>query len=193
MRRSTAATLRRWAPRAGEHVLDVGCGTGALLAAALPSVGEVPAGAVSDERPVRFAGFGIDLTVEMLQVARGRLGPAVPLVAADALALPFRDEAFDSVLSVSALHYWPDPVAGVAECARVLRPGGRLVITDWCADYRTIRALDVVLRVVDRAHRAPLRAAALERAAREAGMTDVRVERYRISWLWGMMTLTGRR
>lgn len=190
VRRSTAETLRRLAPRAGERVLDVGCGTGALLAAARDAVGgpgSPGAGGVA---------VGADLTVAMLAVARARLGPGVPLgplVAADALALPFADAAFDAVVSASALHYWPSAAAGVAECARVLRPGGRLVVTDWCADFRTVRLLDRVLRVVDPAHGPPLTGAACAGLFAAAGLGEVRVARYRISWWWGLMTVTGRR
>lgn len=185
--RSTAATLRRLALRPYDALLDVGCGTGALLAAAQ---------AVPGVRAV-----GADFSPEMLAVAHARLGPdprgPVALVAADALALPFGDGAFDAVVSNSVLHFLPDPPAALTEWRRVLRPGGRLVVTDWCADGLTGRATDLALRIVDGAHRRPHRPAlgtrAFARMLMTAGFAAVRIERHRISWRWALMTGTARR
>lgn len=52
----------------------------------------------------------------------------------------------------SVFHYLPEPLQALAEWRRILRPGGRLVLIDWCRDFATIRALDFVLRRFDRAH-----------------------------------------
>jgi ubiquinone/menaquinone biosynthesis C-methylase UbiE len=172
---SVGATLTRLALRPGERLLDVGCGTGTLLAAALRAA---PGARVA----------GADLAPEMLAAARAKLGPEVPLAAADATRLPFRTGSFDAVASSSSLHYWSDAPAGVAECARVLRPGGRLVITDWCHDYLTCKALDLVLRARDPAHRRTYGSRACAALLADAGFAGVAVERYKISWLWGLMT-----
>ena len=93
---------------AGAVVLDLGCGT-ADKAAALAAGGA---------RVV-----GVDLDEARLGRA-SRLVPGLPLVRADAAALPFRDGVVDATLSVSTLQY-ADPAAVVAECRRVLRPSGR--------------------------------------------------------------------
>src|SRR5919107_323774 len=68
---------------------------------------------------------GVDLSTAMLRRAVDRIGPAV--VRADALALPVKSGSVDNVLFVAALHAIGDVVGAVAEAARVLRPGGRLV------------------------------------------------------------------
>jgi SAM-dependent methyltransferase len=75
-----------------------------------------------------------DLTVPMLEAARRHLAGAgcrnVVYVAADAEALPFLDSAFDCVTCRIAAHHFPDPARFLGEAARVLRPGGRLLLID---------------------------------------------------------------
>ncbi|MFC7026182.1 class I SAM-dependent methyltransferase [Promicromonospora thailandica] len=100
---------------AGLQVLDAGCGSGPLTAA-LRSAGAVMT--------------GIDGSPEMLATARRRLGDDVPLHVADlAEPLPFADDAFDVVVCSLVLHYLEDWDAPLAEFRRVLRPGGRLVLS----------------------------------------------------------------
>ncbi|MGH7549896.1 MAG: class I SAM-dependent methyltransferase [Gemmatimonadota bacterium] len=175
---SVRETLRRTDLREGDAVLDVGCGTGTLL--------EVVAGRVPGARLV-----GVDLSPAMLGVARRKLGDRGSLVAAEAGHLPFPDRRFDLVLSSSALHYWPDPAAGLAEIARVLEPGGRVTITDWCDDYLACRIVDFLLRILEPAHHRAYDTQACEGLLRGAGFSEIRVDRYKIDRLWGLMTATG--
>jgi ubiquinone/menaquinone biosynthesis C-methylase UbiE len=95
----------------GSRVLEVGVGTGAV-AVALTEMG----------REV----VGIDLSSNMLSVARSRVGSRV--ACADAHAMPFGDAQFPSIYIVWVLHLVADPQRVLTECARVLRAGGRLVI-----------------------------------------------------------------
>src|SRR5579885_3026668 len=95
--RSVQATLDRMAPREGESVLDLGCGTGVLLDRL--------------RRGVRQRALaGVDLSREMLAVARRRLGAGVRLMQARAEALPFAEGSFDVIVSSSSFHYWAEPV-----------------------------------------------------------------------------------
>lgn len=112
---------------------------------------------------------------------------------ARAESLPFEDAAFDVVISHSVLHFVRDPAAALHEMYHVVRPGGRVAITDWSSDYLTCRLLDVYLRLVDRAHFRTYGSAALARMLREAGFAEVALERYRIDWWWGLMTATAAR
>lgn len=111
--------------RAGQHVLDLGCGTGypALLAAqAVGKHGRV---------------LGLDLAEGMLAVAQRKarsLGLSnVEFRAGDVTRLPFEPEAFDGVISRFCLMFLPDIPRAAGEIARVLKPGGYLAAAVWSA------------------------------------------------------------
>lgn len=174
------ATLARLAVRAGDRVLDIGCGTGTLL------------GHIARAAPgARLA--GADLAPEMLARARDKLGPEVGLHVARAEALPFDDGAFELAISSSVLHFVRDPDAALREMYRVVRSGGRVAITDWCNDFLTCRLLDLHLRLFDRAHFRVYGHRALVRMLRAAGFAEIAAERYRIDRWWGLMTVTATR
>jgi ubiquinone/menaquinone biosynthesis C-methylase UbiE len=177
---SSTATLERIQLAAGERLLDVGCGTGLLLAHLIELD---PAADVA----------GVDLSSAMLVEARRRLPSRVPLLAGDAELLPFASRAFDVIVSSSSFHYWPDPALGLAELRRVLRPGGRLVITDWCDDYFACRLCDRVLQWLDPAHQRIVGSSECASLLADAGFTAMMIDTYRIGWLWGLMSASARR
>ncbi|MFZ0171823.1 MAG: class I SAM-dependent methyltransferase [Acidimicrobiales bacterium] len=106
------------APAPG-RVLDVGCGTGLLLrqlASRLPGAVEL---------------VGIDPAPGMVEVATAAPGdPRLRFLAGTAERLPLPDATFDLVVSTTSFDHWADQRAGLAECARVLAPGGQLVLAD---------------------------------------------------------------
>jgi SAM-dependent methyltransferase len=112
-----ARAVAELAPQPGATVLDAACGTGRALPALRAAVG--PDGRV----------VAVDLTPEMLGEAR-RLGRnrVALLVEADVLALPLAGGSLDAVLAAGLLSHLPDPAAGLAELARVCRPGARLAL-----------------------------------------------------------------
>jgi ubiquinone/menaquinone biosynthesis C-methylase UbiE len=124
----------------------------------------------------------------MLGVARRKLHTSLPLVVGDAEHLPFREGAFDLVVSSSSFHYWHRPEQGLAEIRRVLAPGGTVVITDWCDDYLLCRLLDALLWLVNPAHHRAYDSASCRAMLQAAGFEVERLDRYKISWLWGLMT-----
>ncbi|MGZ8630550.1 MAG: class I SAM-dependent methyltransferase [Actinomycetota bacterium] len=109
---------RGWAcSRAAGETLEVAIGTGLNLSNYAPDVHLT----------------GIDLTPEMLALARNRaadLGRPVTLCEGDAQALPFPDGAFDTVLATYAMCSVPDERRTILEMKRVLKPGGRLILVD---------------------------------------------------------------
>src|SRR6185312_5382246 len=98
----------------GDRVLDACCGTGDLAIAA-----EREGGIVT----------GLDFSPAMLERARRKSG-TVTWVEGDVLALPFPDGSFDAATVGFGVRNVADLEAGVAELARVLRPGGRLAILE---------------------------------------------------------------
>lgn len=170
-------TLRRLRVTADDRVLDVGCGTGAFL--------ESLALVVS-----RAQLAGVDLSQDMLGVARRRIGADADLRVARAETLPFEEATFDVVVSTSVFHFIRQPVAALGEMLRVLKPSGRIVITDWCDDYLSCRVCDMFLRAFSRAHFGTYGSKECHGLLMEAGFADVKVERYKINWLWGLMTAT---
>jgi len=108
--------LERLDLRGGEHVLDAGCGTGRVTSALHDRVAAA-GGRVT----------AMDRSTDMAARARGTLPAAVPVVAADLLAPPFR-RAFDVVFSTATFHWVPDQAGLYRAVAGVLVPGGRLHI-----------------------------------------------------------------
>jgi demethylmenaquinone methyltransferase/2-methoxy-6-polyprenyl-1,4-benzoquinol methylase len=110
------------APKAGDRVLDIAGGTGDLSLALSPRVG--PSGCV----------VHTDINAAMLGAGRDRLvnkGLSLPTVLCDAEALPFADASFDLVTVAFGLRNRTHKERALAEMARVLRPGGKLVVLEF--------------------------------------------------------------
>lgn len=94
----------------------------------------------------------------------------------------------------SAYHFIPDRRGALRELSRVLVPGGRLVLTDWCGDYVMCRAMDAWLPATGRvAHAGSLSSRECRTLAREAGFVEEHFDIYRIALIWGLMTFVGRK
>ncbi len=112
-----AAAIRKAYLRPEMVVADVGAGTGYISAGLAPLVRRV---------------YVLDGSPAMLEVARQNLKQYDNLVfqEADGLRLPLPDESLDAVFANMYLHHCPDPLAAIQEMVRLIRPGGRLIITD---------------------------------------------------------------
>lgn len=116
------ALLERLPPQG--TILEVGCGTGGLLAAAMRAGRSI---------------LGVDIAARWLVVARRRLtdlGYPANLIVAEAERLPWPEASFDIVVADSLLEHLDDPARGLAECRRVLRPGGTIVV--WSPNRFTV-------------------------------------------------------
>ena len=172
---TTRETLRRLPMTPGSRVLDVGCGTGELLRRLRAKYPEAILA-------------GLDPVPEMLAVARDKLSGREDLRIGYADSLPWASGTFDAVVSCNMFHYISHPIQALKEMARVLRPSGVIVLTDWCDDYLACRVCNLYLRLTNRAFYKTYREAECRDLLQRAGFTDVKLDRYKISWLWGLMT-----
>jgi ubiquinone/menaquinone biosynthesis C-methylase UbiE len=110
------AAIMGYVPEGAKRVLDIGCGYGDLMLPLAKANVEI---------------IGIELSQVMLETARANLKEytSVRFALAPAEALPFRDGSLDCVLLADVIEHLVDPQLCVTECNRVLRPGGRLIIT----------------------------------------------------------------
>lgn len=151
-------------PTSEVRLLDVGCGTGKQIdanRAALPGATIV----------------GTDLSNGMLTVARKRC-PHVPWVQGDGSALPFRDDAFHYVSNQFSYPHMQHKERFIAEALRVLRPGGRFVMTNidpWSMNDWVLYRFFPVARDLD--HRDFLTAESFCGALRAAGFVNMEARR----------------
>ena len=120
----------------GDRVMDLGCGTGALTAQVL-------------EQDPRRQVTGLDLSEQMLAQARARLGDRGKLIQGDSECLPFPDGSFDVVYCCDSFHHYPNPRAVLAQFARVLQPGGILLLGE-CTAPAGVRAVTNLLLPLSR-------------------------------------------
>jgi ubiquinone/menaquinone biosynthesis C-methylase UbiE len=131
-RHMVPAIFSRWAPelvaaagvKAGERVLDLACGTGAVTRVVADTVG--PSGRV----------VGLDLSAAMLvraqaSAAASTVANHVEWMEGDAAALSLPDASFDAVVCQQGFQFFPDKAAALREMRRVLLPGGRLALAVW--------------------------------------------------------------
>lgn len=174
----------------GEHVLDVGCGPGALTTHLVELLGPTAVTAVDPSEP-------------FVEAARMR-HPGVVVERASAEHLPFRDSAFDVALAQLVVHFMTDPVVGLREMARVTRQDGVVAACVWdhvaggrgplCAYWDAVHELDP--DVPDESALAGAREGHLSELLDAAGLHDiaessltVRVEHASFEEWWEPYTL----
>ena len=132
--------MRRWLhsqlpiPRGG-RVADLGCGAGDDL------------GTLATTNPQATSFVGVDRGEDWIHRAREEtVDPRITYLAADVTErLPFEDASLDAVYSVNLLECLPDPGAFLKECARIVRPGGSVLVAHWDWDTQTFDGRDQAL------------------------------------------------
>lgn len=175
-------TITMMALQGTESILDVGCGTGELERRIVH---------IHPQQSI----IGLDLTQAMLARARAKLSayPQLQFIEGDSQQLPFPDASFEIVVSCSALHYMRDPQRVIRECARVLRPGGRVIITDWCRDFWLAKFYNAFRKAFIRAHHQVYRLDELQEFLRNAGLEPTQHTTFSVQGIWKMMGVEARK
>jgi len=160
-----------------ETILDVACGTGELERLLLA------------EHP-ELSIVGLDLSANMLLVARQKSLRQAAFSQGSATNLPFPDRTFDFVVTANSFHYFDFPHLALQEMRRVLKPGGKVVILDWCRDYFFCRLCDLVLKKADPAYRTCYTQQELHTFLYEANFKVIDEDQFRLNIIWGLMLAT---
>ena len=120
------ATVKALDLNQGEALLDIGFGGGKVFGLAARRIGR---GKMAGVEPSATAISKVERRYHAL-IAAGQL----TLKPGTAEALPFEDSRFDKACTLNTFYFWPDPIAGLKEIKRVLKPGGRLVLSVYSED-----------------------------------------------------------
>uniref|UniRef100_A0A7S3L6N9 Methyltransferase type 11 domain-containing protein n=1 Tax=Amphora coffeiformis TaxID=265554 RepID=A0A7S3L6N9_9STRA len=195
-------------------ILDVACGTGVFLNKFLTDCQS------SDDNPHRLPRkmMGIEPSGAMLKKAKSKFATTssndddddkennnncvVEFRQAPAEKLPLSDRSVDIVCSTNAFHFFRDRQAALAEMKRVLKRGGKLVITDWSNDCPVVRFYHNVIEKIrwrrfKDGYPSPIGTQRMLELVQEAGFEQASIEFYTIRFwifvLWGMHTITAKK
>lgn len=181
-RRYSQATLRKALeviPADGaSNLIDVACGTGLLAEMLL------------QQRPA-LSVLGVDISPAMLERAQQRLPASgqVRWALGHAEQLPASSGEFDVLTCTNAFHLVQDAAAALEEFRRVLKPGGTMVLVDWCLDFQIMKLRNVALRLGDRQKRHIRTLQEMVTLIEEAGFELASAQPFLARPLWGLMCI----
>jgi len=152
-------------------VLDIGCGTGALLERLIQLHPDIRV-------------FGIDTSAAMLAEAGKRLGSRATLVIQDSERLPEFAEPFDVIISSNVLHYIENPADWLGQMHGLLKPGGLLILQDFSKSSRAVRYGTWLMRRIDRGFRQAYGLDEVKVLMVEVGFSVEKRNVFPIDWLW---------
>ena len=174
------------------RVLDVACGTGLLIdrllrtSPDLECIGVDVSEAMLEQAKSRFGAHG------QRTARKGTSGPNVRLLHGRAEHLPIANHAVDAVCIANAFHLVRGQREALAECRRVLVPGGKLVIVDWCRDALPMRLLALGLALTQRLRRNIVSLKRQVATLEAAGFEVEDARRFTARPLWGLMAIRAR-
>jgi ubiquinone/menaquinone biosynthesis C-methylase UbiE len=169
-------------------LVDIGCGTGSFLIRLLQAFPHVEA-------------VGVDVSRGMLDVFKRKL-EALPDIrervrlvhgSAENLSALLLANAFDVVVCTNCFHFFANPAIALQNIFRVLRAGGRVVVADWCDDFWACTLCKYWLRFRNYSFQAFYTQLELIQLLLSSGFHVADAESYKISALWGLMTITAQK
>lgn len=150
------------------NVLDVGCGTGEMLRLISEKYNSVEA-------------YGIDLSDEMIKIAKAKLSPDINLFVGDSEHLPFSDETFEVLLCMESFHHYPNPDNVLKEFKRVLKPNGVLFICDMWRVFPLRNIMSLAMKFLPTGDVKIYSKREIVKFVKEAGFSNIIYEQ--ISWV----------
>lgn len=114
-------------------LLDVGCGTGEMLR-------------LISERFPKIELTGVDISLNMLDKAKSKIGNMANLILSDSEKLPFDDNSFELVMCNDSFHHYPSPLNVLSEFHRVLKPEGTLLISDYSIGFPIRQLMNLLIK-----------------------------------------------
>ena len=163
-----------------EKILDVACGTGELERRIFDKFPQQPV-------------WGVDISQHMLDLAHEKLGSKNNLILkqCDSQKIPFDDGQFDHVVTCSAFHYMREPQKVINEFARVLKPGGSVVLLDWCWDFFNAKVYHYFRKIFFPAHYRVYSLQEIRQMYEKAGLKVTQEKTFTVRVIWRMMCVTG--
>lgn len=172
---ATLATLPNYLSLTGnESILDIACGTGELERLLLA-------------KHPKLLLVGLDLSANMLAVARQKGLEQVAFTQGRTTELPFPSDSFDVVVTANSFHYFDLPRLALQEMRRVLKPDGKVIILDWCRDYFFCRLCDVLLKKTDPGYQTCYTQEELRIFLSQTGFQILAEDKFRLNVIWGLM------
>jgi len=110
-------------------IVDIGCGQGIFLEILRKNLGIQNL-------------LGVDISSKLLRITKSRI-PNIDLIQADAHHLPFRTNVFDLIFSLDSIEHWLQPIRGISEISRIVKPHGKVVITTITYVPEIVKALRI--------------------------------------------------
>ena len=164
-----------------DRVLDVPCGHGELIERLFNRWPTVEIVGVDESLP------------RLTQAMAKNFGSGVYLIQAATGRLPLESRSLDAAVCTTALHSVSEPARLLAEMHRVLKPGGTLLLMDWCHDYPMQRSRELVRRLALRPLVGLHSISGCSVLIAKSGFAVTLAEQARLSWRWGMMRFLCRR
>lgn len=126
----------------GAHFLDVGCGTGWAVGQVIKSING------------KGYFYGVDLSGKMIEKAKENFGENenIHFIKANAESIPLEDNYFDFIICTNSFHHYLNPHKVLKEFYRLIKPGGKVYILDPAADSWLIKAIDIIVRMLEPEH-----------------------------------------